>query len=66
MPTLFLNAMDDPIIRFDFHKQGFKMNPNVVLVTTEHGGHIGSKESLCGFDFWHIKPVAAFLASFIE
>ena len=42
VPTLYLMSKDDPIIRFDFPKEGFQINPNVALATTEGGGHIGS------------------------
>lgn len=63
---MFLNAKDDPVVKFDFRKEGFQVNPNVVLVTTEFGGHIGSRENLCGCDFWHIKPVATFFSAFDE
>jgi predicted alpha/beta-fold hydrolase len=42
VPSLFLNAIDDPIIgerAIDY--EVFKANPNVVLGTTRYGGHIG-------------------------
>ena len=61
VPTLFLNSQDDPLIEFDFDKSGFTTNPNVLLATTKHGGHLGAQESLFQFEFWHIKPAKAFL-----
>lgn len=42
IPSLFLNAKDDPIIgekAIDYAI--FKTNENCILATTEHGGHLG-------------------------
>jgi uncharacterized protein len=66
VPTLFINSRDDPLIEFDFDKSGFERNPNVLLASTEHGGHVGSQENLIMHDMWHIKPAKAFFLSFIE
>lgn len=41
IPTLFLNALDDPISsREAIPYQSLKSNPNCILVTTERGGHV--------------------------
>ena len=50
VPTLFLNAKDDPVcaevcIAYD----RFQENPNIVLGVTEHGGHLGYHESLFSY-----------------
>ena len=42
VPTLLVQAKDDPIIPFSvFSDRGTADNPNVRLEATEHGGHIG-------------------------
>ena len=46
VPTLFMNALDDPIIDesvIDF--EACKNNENVILATSRHGGHVGYFES---------------------
>jgi len=41
IPTLFLNALDDPISAQDaIPYQKIKSNPNCILATTERGGHV--------------------------
>ena len=41
-PTLFFNALDDPIVnRHLIGHNAFKKNKNLLLATTEHGGHLG-------------------------
>jgi predicted alpha/beta-fold hydrolase len=41
IPTLFLNASDDPISSQDaIPTQKIKNNPNCILATTERGGHV--------------------------
>ena len=40
-PTLFFNALDDPLIcetALDF--ESIEQNPNCILATSKHGGHI--------------------------
>ena len=40
-PTLFMNALDDPLIpeeAIDF--ESIKNNPNCILATTRNGGHM--------------------------
>jgi len=42
VPTLLLQAADDPIIPFGIFKNGaVHSNPHVELVATPHGGHLG-------------------------
>jgi predicted alpha/beta-fold hydrolase len=42
VPTLILHASDDPIIpAHSFADPGIANNPDVLLVMTEHGGHVG-------------------------
>jgi predicted alpha/beta-fold hydrolase len=41
-PTLLLQAKDDPMIPFEvFTRAEVSSNPNLTLVATDHGGHLG-------------------------
>ena len=42
IPALLVQAKDDPLIPFSvFDLPAFRTNPNLRLIATEHGGHIG-------------------------
>ena len=42
VPTLIIQAMDDPLIPFEpFLRSGIEQNPFLRLLATEHGGHTG-------------------------
>jgi uncharacterized protein len=43
LPTLLVQAKDDPLIPFFIYERqaAFRENPNLELLTTEHGGHLG-------------------------
>lgn len=42
VPTLLVQAMDDPMIPFEiFTGLELRSNPNLTLVATRHGGHLG-------------------------
>lgn len=42
VPTLIVQAKDDPLIPFSVYDQpAFKTNPNIRLLAVEHGGHLG-------------------------
>jgi len=42
VPTLLVQAQDDPMIPFEiFNGQEIRSNPNLTLVATERGGHLG-------------------------
>jgi predicted alpha/beta-fold hydrolase len=42
VPTLLIQAKDDPIIPFESYRQpAFKTNPNLTLLAVENGGHLG-------------------------
>lgn len=42
VPTLVVQAKDDPLIPFEVYDQpAFKTNPNLTLLAVEHGGHLG-------------------------
>lgn len=61
-PTLFLNALDDPLIpplAVDF--ASIKANPNCVLATTRFGGHMGYFENCLTESQWWANPILDFL-----
>ena len=42
IPTLLIQAKDDPLIPFEiFESSGHTRNPNITLIASEHGGHLG-------------------------
>jgi predicted alpha/beta-fold hydrolase len=42
IPTLLVQAKDDPLIPFEvFEHPAFQRNPNLKLVAADHGGHLG-------------------------
>jgi uncharacterized protein len=62
VPTLFFNALDDPLIgktAIDF--ESIKNNPNCILATNDHGGHMGYFESCTSQVQWWTKPVLDYL-----
>lgn len=67
VPLLCFNAIDDPIspaesIPYD----EIKINPNVVLATTQHGGHLGWFEGIWSPTRWVVKPLAEFIVAMFE
>ena len=60
-PTMFMNAINDPFLFPTLDYDIFKGNPNTVLATNQHAGHIGYHESLFGRDQWFVKPAMDFL-----
>ncbi|KAI8584065.1 hypothetical protein K450DRAFT_221313 [Umbelopsis ramanniana AG] len=67
VPLLCFNAMDDPIspaesIPYD----EIKINPNVVLATTQHGGHLGWFEGNWSPTRWIVKPLTEFIVAMFE
>lgn len=52
VPTLLVQAMDDPLIPFESYKNvGIAENPFLVLLVTQHGGHAGFLGSRPASDF---------------
>ena len=66
VPTLFMNALDDPIVT---HKsidyEVIKNNPFTVVGTTNHGGHVGYSNSFFSLDVWFMEPTLDFLCAYI-
>lgn len=62
IPTLCINAVDDPIAHHEALPYGeARQNPYTVLCTTSLGGHLGWFE--IGGGRWHAKPVGFSLSS---
>ena len=64
IPVLCINSIDDPItpcqaIAYD----DIKLNPNIFLIVTEKGSHMGfvSNEKFTEFRQWNLKPAFEFL-----
>lgn len=60
-PTIFINAMDDPIVSpncIDYDV--FRNSRYVALATTRYGGHLGYMESVRSQEMWIIKPCIEF------
>ena len=65
IPTLFMNAKDDPIVGLKaIEFELFKSNPNAAIATTDHGGHLGYHTSIWSSEQWFMKPVLDFLDAF--
>jgi predicted alpha/beta-fold hydrolase len=42
VPALVIQAQDDPLVPFEvYNHPAFSRNPNLQLMTPEHGGHVG-------------------------
>ncbi|KAG1467360.1 hypothetical protein G6F56_004458 [Rhizopus delemar] len=67
VPLLCLNAIDDPIAHADcIPYDEIKCNPNVVLATTDQGGHIGWFEHVTRPTRWCVKPLAEFIVAMFQ
>lgn len=64
MPTLLVNALDDPFLTpACFPREAAEANPNFRLETPEHGGHLGFVAFNDQGEYWSEQRVAAFLGS---
>jgi len=69
VPLLLINSIDDPIVPpFLVPHESPKNNPNIILVTTKYGGHLGFAE---GFFFpkathWHERVALQFIRAVIK
>lgn len=62
VPVLFLNALDDTVINKEtIDYDIFHSNPNVVLATTERGGHIGYHTNILFTEHWVDELALKFL-----
>lgn len=63
VPLLCISALDDPVctreaIPFD----ECRANKNIVLATTQHGGHLAFFEGITGSGLWWVRAVGEFLS----
>lgn len=66
-PTVFINALDDPVIGSDcIDYEVFARNENVAVATTKHGGHLGYMEGLFDQRFWVVEPILMFCNAIAE
>ncbi|KAG1501442.1 hypothetical protein G6F53_011079 [Rhizopus delemar] len=67
IPLLCLNALDDPIAHSScIPYDEIKCNPNVVLATTDQGGHIGWFEHVTRPTRWCVKPLTEFIVAMFQ
>ena len=65
IPCFYLSANDDPVVHHTaVDHEGISNNPNTVIATTNHGGHLGYRESICDHEQWFIKVCGAFYSVF--
>ncbi|MGH9575628.1 MAG: YheT family hydrolase [Candidatus Acidiferrales bacterium] len=64
IPALLVQAKDDPLIPFEIYSNhpAFQRNPNLQLLATEHGGHLGFL-SRSKPRFWLNETILEFLES---
>ncbi|GJR33307.1 embryogenesis-associated protein EMB8-like protein [Tanacetum coccineum] len=64
VPLFCLNAIDDPVCTDEaIPWDEIRKNKNVVLATTEHGGHIAYFEGISGKSLWWIRVVEEYLSN---
>ncbi|CAN4108163.1 unnamed protein product [Withania somnifera] len=62
VPLLCINALDDPVCtRETIPWDECSANKNVVLATTQHGGHLGHVEGMTAKSLWWVRAVDEFL-----
>lgn len=62
VPTLVLNSIDDPAVGCRLPYMDIERNPNVVLVETDLGGHLGWVKS--NGDFWCVEVAEEYFHKF--
>ncbi|XP_042512691.1 phospholipase ABHD3-like isoform X2 [Macadamia integrifolia] len=63
VPLLCINALDDPLCtREAIPWDECRANKNIVLATTEHGGHLSFFEGLIGDTLWWVRATDEFLS----
>ncbi|WP_119395212.1 YheT family hydrolase [Salinibius halmophilus] len=60
-PVLMINAQDDPFLTDAcFPRQAFEQNPNLQLLTPEHGGHVGFMQRKWKQSLWSERQAISF------
>lgn len=66
-PLFFFRSCDDPVMdQYEDPGIWFKDNHNILLGTTQYGGHGGYMEHLFTFETYWVKPCLDFLETFVE
>ncbi|XP_071736855.1 embryogenesis-associated protein EMB8-like [Rutidosis leptorrhynchoides] len=64
VPLLCVNAIDDPVCTDEaIPYDEIRLNKNIVLATTQHGGHIAFFEGMSGKSLWWIRVVEEYLSN---
>eukprot|EP00850_Spirogloea_muscicola_P003263 SM000013S26432 [mRNA] locus=s13:381294:386850:- [translate_table: standard] len=64
IPLLCISALDDPICTKEaIPWDECRANPNVILVTTQAGGHLAYLEGITAHTMWWMSPMFKFLAA---
>jgi len=68
IPLFILNSIDDPLCAENaFHKREIEKDcPNVILMITQSGGHLGWIEGVFSLKRWYIKPTMEFVNAVVE
>ncbi len=67
-PVLCINSLDDPVCaESNIPLELFKLYPNFLLVTSQHGGHCGFLEgSLNHLESWGCKATVDYLSAVMD
>lgn len=64
IPTLIINAQNDPFLPRNCFKAEVEENPNIQLLTPKYGGHVGfAMDFRMRKPFWHERKVVDFIMS---
>ncbi|KAF3648353.1 putative embryogenesis-associated protein EMB8-like [Capsicum annuum] len=64
IPLLCISALDDPVCtRETIPWDECRANKNVVLATTQHGGHLGHLEGMTAKSLWWVRAVDEYLCA---
>ncbi|KAI3464417.1 hypothetical protein Pfo_021080 [Paulownia fortunei] len=67
VPLLCISALDDPVCtREAIPWDECRANKNVVLATTQHGGHLAFFEGIAGSGLWWVRAVNEFLGALLS
>ncbi|KAI9486060.1 MAG: Alpha/Beta hydrolase protein [Benjaminiella poitrasii] len=67
IPLLCLNALDDPVATAEcIPYDKIEANPNIVLATTDYGGHLGWFENIRYPTRWVVKPLTEFIVAMFQ
>ncbi|KAG8378385.1 hypothetical protein BUALT_Bualt08G0132000 [Buddleja alternifolia] len=67
VPLLCISALDDPVCtREAIPWDECRANKNVVLATTQHGGHLAFFEGIAGSSLWWVKAVNEYLEALLS